>query len=457
MARGLPSSAQLRARRWDVLVLGSALPGLAAAVRMAMGGLRVLVAEEDATARTSDLLREPFFLPGGPVVEGCLRALGLPLIERRSLKTDELAYQVLLPEARLDVGSVSLTADELVAWGLAKPDRAGELFRGLAEAGRAEGEGLLETDLVKRGALRLGLGQAASPNARGLPRDVGEAEGDLARFFEAQWRVLAGGTGSKPAPEALARLLGASLAGGARFDEPGTTLRSLLRRRLESLHGEIRTLGCPFGMVELGEAPGIARIGPNDAWLGRALVLNAPMHRLAEAMRGWNQDVPRLLKAEAPTHRRLAIHLRTTQKSIPEPLAARAILWEGDDETPVEIAQYPSGQGSRFAELVLARKVPWAASDADEAARMLEAVESLIPYEEGQAKLGPLAPRPLWDDDTARSEPPDGSGWPEAVELRTPGRQAVFQIPRPEVGPLGVEGELLLGWRAGDAIREGLR
>jgi hypothetical protein len=439
-----------------VLVLGSALPGLAAAVRMAMGGLRVLVAEEEAAARTPELLREPFFLPGGPVVDGCLRALGLPLIERRSLETDEIAYQVLLPESRVDVGSVALTADELVAWGLAKPDRAGEMLRGLAEAGSAEGDGLLETDLVKRGALRIGRGQAGGPHARGLPLDLVEAEGDLARFFEAQWRILAGGAGSKPTPEAMARLLGASLAGGARFRDPGTTLRSLLRRRLESLHGEIRTLGCPFGMVELGEASGVARIGPNDAWLGRALVLNAPPSRIAEAMRGWEQDVPRLLKAETPTHRRLAIHLRTARESVPEPLSARAIWWDGDGEAPIEIAQYPSGQGSHFSELVLARTVEWGAGDAEETARMLEAVESLIPYDEGHAKLGPLAPRPLWDDDTARQEPARGHGWPEPVDVRTAGRKAVFQIPRAEVGDLGVEGELLLGWRAGDAIREGL-
>ena len=121
-----------------------------------MGGLRVLVAEEDAAARVPDRVREPFFLPAGPVLDACLRALGVPLIDRRSVALDELAYQVLLTDARIDVGGVSLTAEELVAWGLAKPEAAESLLRELAEAGRAEGEALLDSEIVRRKTLRLG-------------------------------------------------------------------------------------------------------------------------------------------------------------------------------------------------------------------------------------------------------------------------------------------------------------
>ena len=61
-----PSGARsrLRARRWDVVVLGSALPGLIAAVRLAMGRLRVLIVEEEVAARQPATVREPFFLAG---------------------------------------------------------------------------------------------------------------------------------------------------------------------------------------------------------------------------------------------------------------------------------------------------------------------------------------------------------------------------------------------------------
>ena len=124
------ASGDLRARRWDVLVLGGALPGLAAAVRLGMAGLRVAVVEEDAVARSEPLLREPFSLTAnrsGGVVHGALRALGVPLIDQRSLAPEEIAHQVLLPETRVDVGAAALTSDELVAWGLTKPDLAREL------------------------------------------------------------------------------------------------------------------------------------------------------------------------------------------------------------------------------------------------------------------------------------------------------------------------------------------
>ena len=140
MARALPKSASLRARRWDVLVLGSALGGLAAAVRLARGGLRVCVVEEDGTARQPSFLREPFFLPGlageGPL-DGALRELGLPPIERRDLALDPVAFQVLLPNARVDVGRADLLASELVSWGLAKPELAERFVDAIASAGKA--------------------------------------------------------------------------------------------------------------------------------------------------------------------------------------------------------------------------------------------------------------------------------------------------------------------------------
>ncbi len=456
MARGLPDGAHLRARRWDVLVLGSALPGLAAAVRLGMAGLRVLVAEEDAAARTPDLLREPFFTPGGPVLDGCLRALGVALIDRRALEPQELSYQVLLPESRVDVGGVPLTTEELVAWGLAKPEEAAVLLHDISEAGRAEGQVLLESDLTHKSAGRRVRNATTGAASRGLPASLPEAGDDLGRFFDAQSRLLAGDSTRNLTPEAAARVLGGALAGGARFPQPEQTLRALLRRRLESLHGEIRTLGCPFGLVELGDAPGLARIGPDDAWLGRAMLLNAPGERIAHALREWQQDVPKLVTGKAPTHRRLAVQLVGLREAVPEPLADRAIHWDGSDASPIEIAQYPSSRGSRFVDLVVAREIPFDADDEREAARMLETIAEFVPTDPRQAKRAPLAPRPLWDDETARGPRSAGLGWPAAVDPRTPGRSTVFQLPRNEVASLGTEGDLLLGWRIGDVIREAI-
>lgn len=88
--------AHLRAQRWDVVILGTALPGWIAAIRLAMAHLRVLVLTERATARRPHWLRDPFFLAGaapGGILDACLRALALPLIDRRRLVREPIAYQ----------------------------------------------------------------------------------------------------------------------------------------------------------------------------------------------------------------------------------------------------------------------------------------------------------------------------------------------------------------------------
>src|SRR3989304_2369741 len=111
-----------RTRRWDAGVGGGALPGLVPAIVLGQRGARVLVLEEEAAARGFPGLREPFFLPGSEresVLGACLRALGVPLIDQRRVQTDPVGLQVVMPDARLDVGDAELTASEWVAWGLA--------------------------------------------------------------------------------------------------------------------------------------------------------------------------------------------------------------------------------------------------------------------------------------------------------------------------------------------------
>jgi hypothetical protein len=64
---------------------------------------------------------------------------------------------------------------------------------------------------------------------------------------------------------------------------------------------------------------------------------------------------------------------------------------------------------------------------------------------------------PRWDDDGWLEDPVSGSGWPGDVALRVSSRPPVYRLDRAEVAGLGIEGDLLLGWRAGDAIAGDLR
>jgi hypothetical protein len=457
MSRALPQAASLRARRWDVVMLGGALPGLAAAIRLAMGGLRVLIVEEDCAARTPDFVREPFFLPGGfgdGIVDACLRSLGIPVIDRRELVASELAYQVLLPDARVDVGNPHVTAEELVAWGLAKPDVAPDLLRRLAEAARAEGEALLAADPARAHALRTGKRPALQVAARGLPAGMRELAPPLARFFELQTRGLSNLASATPPPEALARLLGSALLGGTSLADSHGGLRALLRRRLATLHAEFRSLSGSFQFVEVGDHPGVAREQPADVWIGRALVLNAPVAKLAAVQRAWGYEVPHFLDGAAPTARRITLHLRAIAEAIPEPLAPRALLASDGVPGGVALSVLPSPRGARFAELVARAVGPDdATSEPGLAAKIRTALGALVPEDDARLAAAPLAERPLWDDEAALLDPERGSSISQLPSLRAGGRRPVFRLPREAVAALGVEGDLLLGCQAGDTIR----
>ena len=54
-------------------------------------------------------------------------------------------------------------------------------------------------------------------------------------------------------------------------------------------------------------------------------------------------------------------------------------------------------------------------------------------------------------------DPEPGDGWPSEIDLRVSGRPAVYRLDRSQVAGLGVEGDLLLGWRSGDVIASELR
>ena len=462
----LAGDAHHRARRWDVVVLGGALPGLVAAVRLGMARLRVLVAEEETAARAPVFSREPFLLTGGgseSVLGACLQALGIPMIDRRGFEIDPIAYQVLLPEARVEVGGVAATAEELVVWGLAKPERAREIVRALEAASQAECEAMREASIVRRSALRSlprGTGAGRSPrHPRGLPDSAAHPSAELASFFEAQVRVLSGLGEGTPSPEARARLLGSGLRGGANFAKAGTGLRGLLHRRIATLHGEFRTIDGPFELVELGDHPGIARVGPNDFWLGRALLVNAPGALVAGALEGWNRKPPPYLEGSLPRHRRLSLHLRAQRDVVPEALGRRAIL-VSDPAAPVvganaiALTVHPSERGDLFAEVVASAVVEDdPTSLAESAALIEEAVRRLMPFSQGRISRIPNPARPLWDDEAAVPALEPGDGWPGEVEIHTPGRRPIYCLPREGLAGLGLEGDLLLGWRAGDAIR----
>lgn len=468
--RSLPAvspGARVRARRWDALVLGTALPGLVAAVRLAMHGVRVLVLEEEAGARAFAGLREPFHLTGaagGSLLGVVLQALGMALIDRRRFEAQPVAYQVVLPEARIDVGEPQRLAAELAGWGLAKPDAARNLLRALLESSAAEREALLAAALVPAGrrlprsaqrpTATATLPASAPRHARGLPAEVRAARGLLQTVLAAQLRALSNLGGSEPSPEAAARLLGVALEGGAATASVDVGLRSLLRRRIEGLYGEFRALPGRFRLVSASRQPGVEPAEARELWLGRVLVLNAPHAALAACL---GEDAPSFLASPAAGHRRLSVHLRAPPEVIPEGMAPRLIRIR-DPEAPLEgtnVLRLQRWRGVRERDPVeLVASAVVAADDPDPAARESEieaAVAELMPFA-GNRLQRQRGPAPRWDSDAWLADPAPGAAWPAEIEVRLATRPAFFTLERSGVAGLGVEGELLLGWRAGDAI-----
>ena len=449
-----------RARRWDAIVLGGALPGLVSAIRLAQRGHRVLVVEEEAAARLPDHAREPFCLgpaAGAGLVDPVLAQLKLALRDRRRLEPDELAYQVVLSDARVDVGDPATTARELVAWGLDKPEAARELVSSLAEAAETQQRLLLEAPFVRRGALR-GLaaprtGATASPDPT-LP-DFARGASRLATFLRAQLRALSNLGATEPPAPAQARLLGSALAGVACVRAPELGLRRLLRRRLEELHGELRTARS-LELVSVEPHPGVALPLSREVWLGRVLVLNAPLAGLAEAQReAGAAPSPLLEAAPRPSRRGVWIDVRCDPQVIPEGMASRVIHVVDDDPDElavVTLARAPAANPHDPVPMLVRTVIDPARTSRDEARkRLVEAVRTLMPFSAGRILEREHA-LPRWDDDDALCDAEGPAGWPPEVDLRLAPRRPIFFLPRAEVACLGTEGDVLLGWRAGDVI-----
>jgi phytoene dehydrogenase-like protein len=460
--RGFPaiaSSDTHRVRRWDVLMLGSALPGLIAAVRLGQRGLRVLVLEERG-GESDDFAREPFLLVDAEshgLLSGCLRAMGIALIDQRRFVAEDVALQVCDAERRVDLGRTSHTAEEWSSWGLVSRDDARRFAAALDEAAEAERAALLEAPALLRTARRareaLAPARRAGP-ARGWPSALASAPPALRALLDAPVRSLSNLGDREPSPEARARLIGGLLRGGVAMSGGDGFLRGLLRRRITTLYGEFRALEGGFRIVSVQQQPGIAVGGAKEIWTGRALLLNAPAAAVAAAA---DEPLPSPFDAPPIRWRRHTVHYRGPREQVAPSMADRVIWRDDDEDESVALRVFRGRSRTAGFDLLASAVVPVDDVDAERRgeARIERALRDLLPFSEGALERVPL-PRLRWDSDALLADP-TGAAWPEEPELRLSARPAVYGLDRACVGGLGGEGEVWLGWRAGDAIAEELR
>jgi hypothetical protein len=376
---------------------------------------------------------------------------------------------VALPKARIDVGDAARTADELEAWNLSPADAARDFVASLLKGADLQQNSLLDTQAQAGKGRMARLSRIGSPLPRkteifkvarevdaNAPLTAASDESPLSAFCEAQLRALSDFAEIAPPASVQTRLLGAALGGAAETSGGHRWLREMLDQRIASLYGEVRQLRGPFRLVTAGNQPAIELERNPEVCAGRALLINAPLPALRDAIEGGT--TPDLLKGPAASHKRLSVHLRGPRRALPEGMATRVIRVGNLSQkiagtNLIRLRVFGNRDGSDPVDLVASAVVPIEATEDSIRDEIEAGVESLFPLgKEGWTRVD--AQSPTWDRDEFLADPQ--GEWPAEISLRPHSRTPAYVLDRWKLGALGFEGDLLLGWRAGDAIASDL-
>jgi hypothetical protein len=429
----------------DVLIVGSSLGGLVAATYLARAGLRVILLEEEAHRKRPPVLREPFLLPGlgadGPV-RRVLRELALPLIDQREIREEDIAVQVILPEARIDVRTdPGALGAELEAYGLCPAEAATGWFEALGEAAEEVRRLLWEEPAPPRGSIGGSVGSTfGSSLTRRLQKSVStrtlvppRIEGALPAppegagpLISALIAALTGGDGSGATP-APSFLLEGACSATLRMPHSGTPFLDLFRRRLRTLHGEIWSAE-EFGLLSHRGDVGVELGGTRC--FARALLVAVPRDPLRRFL-DETGEAPPWLQDAPPVALEPAALFRAERASLPVGLATRVVVADRNPLAPHCLSFNPDPTHSG---------VEWLVASGPGAGTMdpERPLGDLAPFSSaGVVRVDP-GPSPRWDLDQH--------------ELRFPSPEAAAPIrhraPVAVVGPelssgMGPEGEIL--------------
>jgi len=459
-------------------VLGSDLAATVGGAVLAHRGFRVLIAgvpaEERYTIGPYSLPRAPLAFVGieGPTLKRIVGELNLVQLLRRRLEPNRPAYQLLLPDHRIDVG------DDLGRELLREmPDAAAPFETAAARAAEVSTaiEGILSQDLIlppdgfwdRRDANRVAarLPAADEDLLAALPdrHPLRAAYTMPARF---------GAAFDEPGAVSIARLGELHRRGTFRLDGGREGLRGLLLDRLKTHSGEVRPDLVPRAILtKRGKVTGVQFDGRNETIGCTHVLCGMGADRVAQLVADGGEKPPkRLVEASAirPAAHRYVVHLVAPLDALPDALGRLAYA-VGDLGQPLAGANaltlhLADGYG-QHAVLSVEALAPDASPEALRALRtaMRQHLDKLLPFvghhlllvhspHDGIAPEGvdgerapgppPLPMEPIWA--MPKDDRPLGfCGLPHGT-----GVKHLLLASRQVLPGLGVEGELAAGWAA---------
>jgi hypothetical protein len=457
-----------------VVVLGPDLGATVAGAVLAHRGFRVLLAgaptEERYAVGPYMLPRAPAVLVGleSPSLKRLTAELNLVQLLRRRLEPNRPAYQLILPDARLDAD-----ADWVREVARESPDAVGPLEQvnlRLREVSSLV-ESILAQDLIlpadgfwdRRDATRVG--------AR-LPADDGDPQSDLPAGHPL--RALSGlpaAFGADLAPLGqipMARLADLHRQGTHRLDGGRQALRALLVDRLRTHSGEVRPELVPLAIqTKRGKISAVLFEGAEGTVNCSHVLCGLPAARVADML---DEKPPKRLveaAALAPAYHRYLLHLVAPLDALPDALARLAFAVD-DPNAPLTdgnalCLHNTDGYGQHAVLSVEALVSDTAPTHLAEVRRKIRAhLNRFLPYvdrhlllvhsphdglpAQGEDRETPTLPPPVPLDPVWRIPPPRPLGFcglPHQTGVKN-----LLLCSRQVLPGLGLEGELHAGWCA---------
>ncbi|MFT5695765.1 MAG: hypothetical protein ACI9QQ_001744, partial [Myxococcota bacterium] len=110
----------------------------------------------------------------------------------------------------------------------------------------------------------------------------------------------------------------------------------------------------------------------------------------------------------------------------------------------------------KMVDLIVRSVATQSVDHAEQEQRLVDRTLALIPFHGDQVERVPVK-QPVWDDDHLLEDPRRGACWPGELELRVTAKLPVYSLDRSFVAGLGLEGDLLLGLRAGELLQKELK